>query len=59
MLHASFVPHLHTPLVQVSEVPLQAATVDEHLQILFVESQNDPDVWPAQLEAVPHLHVPD
>jgi hypothetical protein len=42
--HAVLVPHLHTPLSQVSVVPLQAETVDEHLQTLFVASQYDPDV---------------
>ena len=52
-------PHLQTPLVQVSEVPLHAATVDEHLQTLLVASQYDPVVCPTQVEAVPHLHVPE
>ena len=43
LLHALPVPHLHTPLSQVSVVPLQAETVDEHLHTLFVASQRDPD----------------
>ena len=59
LLHAAFVPHLHSPLVQVSVVPLQAATVAEHLQTLFAASQYDPEATPAQEEAVPHLHTPD
>ena len=59
LLHASFVPHLQTPSVQVSVVPLQALTVEEHLQTLLVASQYDPDVCPTQVEAVPHLQVPE
>ena len=59
MLQASLVPHLHTPLVQVSDVPLQAATVEEHLQTLFVASQTAPDACPAQLLAVPHIQLPE
>ena len=52
-------PHLQTPAVQVSVVPLQAATVAEHLQTLFAASQKDPDATPAHEDAVPHIHVPD
>ena len=59
LLHGSAVPHLQTPLVQVSDVPLQADTVAEHLQTLFVASQYDPAVFPTQVEAVPHLHSPE
>ena len=39
--------------MQVSDVPLQAATLAEHLQRLFAESQYDPVVCPTQVEAVP------
>ena len=59
LLQASLVPHLQTPLVQVSDVPLHESTVAEHLHTLFVESQYDPVVRPSQLEVVPHRHVPD
>ena len=59
LLHASPVPHLQTPLVQVSDVPLQESTVAEHLHTLFVESQYAPVVSPEQLDAVPHLQVPE
>ena len=59
MLHAAPVPHVQTPLVQVSDVPLQESTVAEHLHTLFVASQYDPVVMPEQLEAVPHMQVPE
>ena len=59
MLQASLDPHLQTPLVQVSVVPLQEATVAEHLHTLFVASQYDPVVSPEQLVAVPHLQEPE
>ena len=59
MLQASDEPHLQTPFVQVSVVPLHASTVAEHLQTLFAASQYDPDVWPEHEDAVPHLQDPD
>ena len=59
ILQASDEPHLQTPAVQVSDVPLQAETVAEHLQRLFAASQYDPVVCPTQVEAVPHLQVPE
>ena len=39
LLHILFVPHLHAPLVHVSDVPLHASTLEEHLHTLFVASQ--------------------
>ena len=59
LLQAAAVPHLQVPLSQVSVVPVQASTVEEHLQALFVASQNFPEVWLTQVGAVPHLQTPD
>ena len=50
---------MQTPPVQVSVVPLQDATVAEHLHTLLAASQYAPVVNPAQLDAVPHLQDPE
>ena len=59
LLQGSLVPHLHTPASHVSVVPLQESTVDEHLHTLFAASQYSPAVCPTQVDAVPHIQVPE